>query len=250
MYCLYNGKTTETVSPPAGSVDSSQLVSGSVDDSHISGLAASKLTGTVADSQIAAMASSKLTGVVAPANLGTGTASSSTFLNGAGAYAEAGGGKVLQVVQTHDVTTRSQTVSTSRVAITGLNVTITPASASSKIYITVRWTGESSVADNHNLTWGIRRDSTEVGNPAAASSRIVGLTNISQGYWNGNASDTPDNAYCDYMDSPSTTSAITYYGTVISSGSQTLYTNRGVVDGTGNTNERLTSTITCWEIGA
>ena len=53
MYCLYNGRTTETVSPPAGSVDSSHLVAGSVDDSHISGLAASKLTGTVSTSQIA-----------------------------------------------------------------------------------------------------------------------------------------------------------------------------------------------------
>ena len=48
MYCLFNGKTTETVSPPAGSVDSSHLVAGSVDDSHITGMASSKLTGSVA----------------------------------------------------------------------------------------------------------------------------------------------------------------------------------------------------------
>tara|TARA_R110002126_G_scaffold273557_1_gene418133 strand:- start:8 stop:745 length:738 start_codon:yes stop_codon:yes gene_type:complete len=75
MYCLFNGKTTETIAPPANSVDSGNVVSGAIDDSHITGMAASKLTG-----------------VVAPANLGTGTASASTFLNGAGAYAEAGGG--------------------------------------------------------------------------------------------------------------------------------------------------------------
>ena len=47
MYCLFNGKTTETVSPPAGSVDSSHIVAGAVDDSHISGLSASKLTGSL-----------------------------------------------------------------------------------------------------------------------------------------------------------------------------------------------------------
>jgi len=47
MYCLFIGKTVETVSPSAGSVDSSHLVAGSVDDSHISGLAASKLTGAL-----------------------------------------------------------------------------------------------------------------------------------------------------------------------------------------------------------
>jgi hypothetical protein len=82
MYCLFNGKTTETVSPPANSVDSGSVVSGAIDDSHITGMAASKLTG-----------------VVAPANLGTGTASASTFLNGAGAYAEAGGGFTLATPQ-------------------------------------------------------------------------------------------------------------------------------------------------------
>jgi hypothetical protein len=47
MYCLYNGRTTETISPASGSVDSSQIVAGAVDDSHISGLAASKLTGSL-----------------------------------------------------------------------------------------------------------------------------------------------------------------------------------------------------------
>ena len=48
MYCLFNGKTTETVAPPANSVDSGNVVSGAIDDSHITGMAASKLTGSVA----------------------------------------------------------------------------------------------------------------------------------------------------------------------------------------------------------
>ena len=47
MYCLFIGKTVETISPSAGSVDSSHLVTGSVDDGHITGVAANKLTGTV-----------------------------------------------------------------------------------------------------------------------------------------------------------------------------------------------------------
>lgn len=67
MYCLYIGKTVETISPPAGSVDSSHLVTGSVDDVHITGVATTKLTGTVTDAQIAAMAASKLTGTIADA---------------------------------------------------------------------------------------------------------------------------------------------------------------------------------------
>jgi len=54
MYCLYYGKTTETVAVPASSVG----------DSHIVDMAASKLTGTVSDTQIAGMAASKLTGAL------------------------------------------------------------------------------------------------------------------------------------------------------------------------------------------
>ena len=166
--------------------------------------------------------------------------------------AAAGGGKILQVVQTHDTTARSDSVSTaSRTVISGLNVTITPAATSSKIYITVRWSGEFSHNDNHTLMFGIRRDSTEVGNPSAAGSRALGLTNVAQGYWNGNADDTPDSFYCDYLDSPSSTSAITYHGTVWSqSGSRTLYTNRTNTDSDNNSAERTASTITVWEIGA
>ncbi len=44
MYCLYYGKTTETVAPPASSVG----------DSHIVDVASSKLTGTIADARFPA----------------------------------------------------------------------------------------------------------------------------------------------------------------------------------------------------
>jgi len=50
------------------------------------------LAGSIADSKITGLSASKLSGVVPAANLGTGTASSSTFLRGDGAYAAAGGG--------------------------------------------------------------------------------------------------------------------------------------------------------------
>lgn len=45
---VYTGLTLSFPTPSDGSVDSSAIVAGAVDDSHISGLAASKLTGTVA----------------------------------------------------------------------------------------------------------------------------------------------------------------------------------------------------------
>jgi hypothetical protein len=91
--------------PGDGTVDSSTIVAGAVDDSHISGMAASKLTGTIADARFPATlpaasgvnltalnASNLGSGTVPTARLGSGTASSSTFLRGDSTYAEAGGG--------------------------------------------------------------------------------------------------------------------------------------------------------------
>tara|TARA_R110000765_G_scaffold121_1_gene331 strand:- start:126 stop:752 length:627 start_codon:yes stop_codon:yes gene_type:complete len=85
MYCLFIGKTVETISPPAGSVDSSHLVTGSVDDGHITGVAANKLTGTVDSAQIAA-------GSVDLSHLSaTGTPSASLALKGDFTWGTAGG---------------------------------------------------------------------------------------------------------------------------------------------------------------
>ena len=85
LYCLFIGKTVETISPPAGSVDSSHLVTGSVDDGHITGVAANKLTGTVDSAQIAA-------GSVDLSHLSaTGTPSASLALKGDFTWGTAGG---------------------------------------------------------------------------------------------------------------------------------------------------------------
>jgi hypothetical protein len=52
----------------------------------------SLLDGEVTDEKISALSASKLSGTIATARLGSGTASSSTFLRGDQTYAEAGGG--------------------------------------------------------------------------------------------------------------------------------------------------------------
>ena len=97
-------------------------------DGTITGLVAgglpnnSVLTADIADDQvtIAKLAS-------------TGTASNSTFLRGDGAFAEAGGGKVLQVVtaETSTQTSCFNYIPTS----TGLTASITPSATSSKILV-------------------------------------------------------------------------------------------------------------------
>jgi hypothetical protein len=72
-------------------------------------------------------------GTVGTARLGSGTASSGTFLRGDSSWAAAGGGKVLQVVA---ATHASQASSTSNsLADTGLTAAITPAGTGSKILV-------------------------------------------------------------------------------------------------------------------
>lgn len=158
-------------------------------------------------------------------------------------------GTVLQVVQTHLNTTSSQSLTGgTRANISGLNATITPRDANSKILITVRWNGEGSNLNNQDTVFGIKRDTTDIGNPATAGNRFVGISVIAQGYWGSDAASTPDSAMYQYLDSPATTSATTYHATILSNFTQTLYNQRTVEDTDNAARERLTSTITLMEI--
>jgi hypothetical protein len=152
-------------------------------------------------------------------------------------------------VQTHLNTTSSQSITAStRANISGLNATITPSTTSKRIKVTVRWNGEYSSTINYDTVFGIKRDTTDVGNPAAAGSRSVGIAIISQGYWAADADSTPDSVMYSYIDSPATTSAITYHATFMQKTTGTLYNQRTVGDGNSTAFERLTSTIILEEI--
>ena len=72
-------------------------------------------------------------GTMATARLGSGTASSGTFLRGDSSWAAAGGGKVLQITSATYGTTVSTTTST--FVDTGLSCALTPAATSSKILV-------------------------------------------------------------------------------------------------------------------
>ena len=72
----------------------------------------------------------------------TGTASSSTFLRGDGTFAEAGGGKFLQVVEASYATAVTIQGATSA---TGLTATITPTKAGSKIFVIANQSGQYRV---------------------------------------------------------------------------------------------------------
>jgi hypothetical protein len=124
-------------------------------------------------------------------------------------------GKILQVVQDTKTDTFS-TTSTSFVEVTGLSVSITPSSASSKILLISTFMGGTLDSDTAYIAYTLYRDATNVGD--ATYGLISSRTNL-DGF------SLPPFAIS-YLDSPSTTSAITYKMYMKSSGGETAFVNR------------------------
>jgi hypothetical protein len=139
-------------------------------------------------------ASSITAGTVATARLGSGTASSSTILYGDQTYkAEPTGGKILQVVS--GITTSSVDNATNTFADTGLTASITCAATSSKVLIMI--SQDYRKANSTSGVFQLLRD-------ASVIDVIDGL-----GY-TGNAETSSSYYAFNYLDSPSSTSALAY----------------------------------------
>ena len=153
-------------------------------------------------------------------------------------------GKVLQVVSTFksDAYTTSPNVP-SYTDVTGLSVSITPLSTSSKILVMYNVAGESQSGVSAAF-FRLVRGSTAIGQGDAAGSRTLGFGNTYQ----GSASDTILQLAGSYLDSPATTSSTTYKIQVTCGG--VLYINRSQSDSNASYGMRVGSSITVMEIGA
>ena len=151
-------------------------------------------------------------------------------------------GKVLQVVSANKTDTAS-TTSTSFVT-TGLEVSITPSATSSKIFIIAT----PSLSSNMDNTYGacLLRNSTELNLADAASARQLFGSNVVYQY----VGYSPDPFPMTYLDSPSSTSSITYKVAYKCRGYLThlLYINRGFYDSDNTAYGRSSSVITAMEI--
>jgi len=115
-----------------------------------------------------------------------------------------GSGQLLVQIQNTTLTTGTFTsTSTSLTNITGLAVNITPTSSSNKVLITVGIT--YAQASNYNVGFVLLRNGTPVG---VGTSGTTG-PNLSFAA-SPAGTNTPSNANWTYLDSPATTSAVTY----------------------------------------
>jgi len=138
-------------------------------------------------------------------------------------------GSVLQVVNA-TYSTQLVTTSTSYVD-TGLSASITPTSATSKILICVQQTGLGKLAGdgNQRIALNILRNSTQ-----------LTQFEIGAAYTGSSVNNVVGGSGTNYLDSPATTSSVTYKTQVKGFGTSNVYVNY----------DSCTSTITLMEIAA
>jgi len=160
-------------------------------------------------------------------------------------------GTVLQTVHKQSLTTSSLTSDSGGNQISALSTNITPKSSSSKFLITVTICGEfSNSGQPYNSMFSISRTIGGTHTELVASStgnRTAGIMTPTISF-QVNASSTMEAASYQYVDSPNTTSQITYAPRVKSNTSNTFYLNRTVSDTNNADYERGTSTIVIQEI--
>ena len=158
------------------------------------------------------------------------------------AFGTATSGSVLQVAQSV-VNTSSSTTSGSLVDISGLSVSITPRSTTSKIYVSAVVNIGPDGTNSDDIGLRLMRDGTAIGVGSGANTANLSVFTRGNDRGSGTAQLAILPLTMQHLDSPSTTSALTYkvqwYTRV-----GTIYLNRRASD----TNFVTSSSITVMEI--
>lgn len=211
------GQSGTTVTLPSG--QTLDLSSGSVTlPNNAVDLASAKVTGTLGSSNLPTIPVTKGgTGLTS-----LGSAGQVVKVNSGASALEFGAagvsGKVLQFKHVIDATNRSTTSSTYTTASSGLTLTVTPSATSSKIFMMASFTGGYNAQNNRanysfhrNISGGAQQ--TEL----AYSASGFGSYEVRDGFSN----EMP--MTFNYVDSPNTTSAVTYYVVMKAEGGNTSY---------------------------
>ena len=153
------------------------------------------------------------------------------------------GARIGQVVSTSKTDTFTSATISAFTDITGLSVSITPTSATSKVLVIATAMFVRTVVGTASRYIRLVRDSTAIAVGDTAGSRI----SASMGGVSASGNDMPDPGTITFLDSPNTTSATTYklqfYGDA-----STFYLNRSVSDTNGTNGGRFASGITVMEV--
>ena len=151
----------------------------------------------------------------------------------------ASSGAVVQVKST--TKTDAFTMSSTTFAdVTGLSVSITPTSASNKIFVTVTMMTSNGA---NTLYARLRRGSTDIGVGDTAGSR----TRVTGANFSADAT-SADQIAMSFLDTPNTTSATTYSVQIAGAGDLTMSVNAAATDTDVASRPRGISTITVFEV--
>ena len=150
-----------------------------------------------------------------------------------------GGGKINQVVT--QTLTSITSISAGSFVATGLTLNITPSASNSKIYLIASISVSGGTSD-YNQSMAFFRGSTILGAAANASNQIGSMSQSRT--HNGIA----DSVALTFVDSPSSTSQLTYTVKLYGEAGITHYVNRTGEDADQAHKGRTTSTITALEV--
>lgn len=154
-------------------------------------------------------------------------------------------GTVLQAVSAYKTDVQTVTSFTDTfVDVTGLSVTLTPRSSSSK-FLCIFTISSGNGADASTGYFRLNRNGTAIALADAAGSRTVGSTIFINSAIGGQMLAASNS----YLDSPATSSAVTYKITTASNNTNPTYINRSARDNnTTGYDGRATSSLTVLEI--
>ena len=161
-------------------------------------------------------------------------------------------GKVLQVKQLLLTTPSSQSLAVNtNTVVSGFSLSITPTSTSSKILVTMHWTGEASTSA-HQLIFGLQTlvpssGTFYPGMPTNIGSRRGGLAQALISFHTDTGS-TMESASFSILYSPNSTESITHNVFANNASAITLYNQRCLSDADNTNYERIPSTLQLMEI--
>ena len=163
------------------------------------------------------------------------------------AWAAVAGGKILQIVSTAKTDTFSASVAPGAESAAAVAVTITPTSATSKVFLIANLAlAGTSIAMGATLYRGGSVVAAATGDAASSRTRATSGMSAPGGERSGN------NTSFTFLDSPATTSATTYDARVWHDSiyTSTVYMNRGHTDAEISATHRSISTLTAIEVSA
>jgi hypothetical protein len=185
-----------------------------------------------------------ITGLTA-GGLPDGSITSADLASGAITAGALPAGSILQVVQTVKTDTAAQAAQNTMADIPGMSVAITPSSTSSKVLVRIGLGVIGTVTGERGITFTLLRNSTAIGlgdDPGNSNERATFATQA------GDNTYMEGGVFYEFLDSPATTSEVTYklqWQTYVNTN---IYLNRSGSTTTGEWNKSGSSTITAMEV--